>query len=317
MYRNTVESKKTGPMIGMSPSPGIFTALNVFGLLSVSAYWPVMSALYRYPVRPRISVLSTTPRTTWSTVYAIANSASSTPTSDPAAAPQISPSHSDPVTDVAIAAQNAPSSSWPSIAMLITPEVEQITPVSAPSMIGIETLSVPDSRFTTLNEIDCPASDQASSETTKKNSTSPSMTRRSTRPMETTPSSASSRQPARSSVIAPPTKQAAAAETTRLGTVTLANWGVNENVASPWACTPKTRMSTSPNTAKVIGAANRPPRDTAPAPPAPGPGDSITGNRADCDVTRSTPWTWFRRPRLPAPRAVGKWPGPAAAPLRT
>ena len=87
----------------------------------------------------------------------MANTASSTATSDPASAPQISPSHSDPVTDVAIAAQNAPSSSWPSIAMLMTPDVEQITPVSAPSMIGIETLSVPDSRFTTLNGIDCPA----------------------------------------------------------------------------------------------------------------------------------------------------------------
>ena len=47
--------------------------------------------------------------------------------------------------------------------MLITPDVEQITPVSAPSMIGIESSSVPDSRFTTLNGIDWPASDQASS----------------------------------------------------------------------------------------------------------------------------------------------------------
>jgi hypothetical protein len=35
-YRNTVESKKTGPMIGMSPSPGTFHGLNVFGLFSVS-----------------------------------------------------------------------------------------------------------------------------------------------------------------------------------------------------------------------------------------------------------------------------------------
>ena len=40
MYRKTVESKKTGPMIGMSPSSGIFSGLKVFGLFSVSLYVP-------------------------------------------------------------------------------------------------------------------------------------------------------------------------------------------------------------------------------------------------------------------------------------
>ena len=58
------------------------------------------------------------------------------------------------MTLVAIAAQNAPSSSWPSMAMLITPEVEQMTAVSAPSMIGMERLSVPESRFTTPTGMD-------------------------------------------------------------------------------------------------------------------------------------------------------------------
>ena len=33
MYRNSVESKKIGPMIGMSPSPGTLMALNVLALL--------------------------------------------------------------------------------------------------------------------------------------------------------------------------------------------------------------------------------------------------------------------------------------------
>ncbi len=37
MYRKTVESKNTGPMIGMSPSSGIFTALNVAG--EFSGFW--------------------------------------------------------------------------------------------------------------------------------------------------------------------------------------------------------------------------------------------------------------------------------------
>ena len=64
------------------------------------------------------------------------------------------------------------------MAMLITPEVEQITPVSAPSMIGMETFSVPESRFTTLNGIDCPPSAQASSAMMNRNSTTPTITRR-------------------------------------------------------------------------------------------------------------------------------------------
>ena len=38
MYRKTDESKKTGPMIGMSPSSGIFTGLKVAGLFSVLLY---------------------------------------------------------------------------------------------------------------------------------------------------------------------------------------------------------------------------------------------------------------------------------------
>jgi hypothetical protein len=66
MYRKTDASKKTGPMIGMSPISGIFTRLKVAGLFSVSPYG-TMIALYRYPVRPSTRVFSTTPRTIWST----------------------------------------------------------------------------------------------------------------------------------------------------------------------------------------------------------------------------------------------------------
>ena len=127
------------------------------------------------------------------------------PTSDPASAPHTSPSHSEPVTDVAIAAQNAPSSSWPSIAMLMTPEVEQITPVSAPSMIGMESLSVPESRFTMLNGIACPPSAQTSSAMMNRNSTTPTITRRQTRPRWMIPSTSSVRTAASASEIAPHT----------------------------------------------------------------------------------------------------------------
>ena len=51
--------------------------------------------------------------------------------------------------------------------------MEQITPVSAPSMIGMESLSVPESRFTMLNAIVCPPSAQTSSEMMNAKSTRP------------------------------------------------------------------------------------------------------------------------------------------------
>jgi hypothetical protein len=66
------------------------------------------------------------------------------------------------------------------MAMLITPDREQITPVSAPSMIGIDPASVPCSRFTTLNDVLSPASAQHSSETMNRNVTTAMATRRST-----------------------------------------------------------------------------------------------------------------------------------------
>ncbi len=55
-----------------------------------------------------------------------------------------------------------------------------MTPVSAPSMIGIDPARVPDSRFTMLNEVLCPASAQHSSAMTNRKQTSPSATRRHT-----------------------------------------------------------------------------------------------------------------------------------------
>ena len=112
----------------------------------------------------------------------MAKTASSAATSDPASAPQSSPSPSEPVPLATIAAVKAPSSSWPSMAMLITPDREQMTPVSAPSMIGIDPASVPCSRFTMLNDVLSPASAQHSSETMNKNTTTAMVTRRTTRP---------------------------------------------------------------------------------------------------------------------------------------
>ena len=45
-------------------------------------------------------------------------------------------------------------------------------------MIGIDWLSVPCSRFTTLNAVELPASDQHSSETISRNTATATMTRR-------------------------------------------------------------------------------------------------------------------------------------------
>jgi len=59
-------SKKTGPRIGMSPSPGILSAPNVLGEFSVFWYGTRRES-YKNPVRPRISRLITTPSTIWST----------------------------------------------------------------------------------------------------------------------------------------------------------------------------------------------------------------------------------------------------------
>ena len=64
------------------------------------------------------------------------------------------------------------------MATLITPDREQMTPVSAPSMMGIELAKVPCSRFTTLTPVVSPASAQQNSETMNKNMTSAMATRR-------------------------------------------------------------------------------------------------------------------------------------------
>ena len=120
----------------------------------------------------------TTPRMIWSTVYWMAKTASRAPTTQPAAAPAIRPSHSDPEALATMAATNAPSSSWPSMPMFTTPDREQITPVSAPSMIGMDWLSVPCSRFTTLNDVVWPAPAQHIRATMNKNTTTPMLTRR-------------------------------------------------------------------------------------------------------------------------------------------
>src|ERR1700749_1570335 len=195
----------------------------------------------------------TTPRMIWSTVYRMAKTASSAPTTKPAAAPAIRPSHRFPEALATIAAMNAPSSSWPSIPMFTTPDREQITPVSAPSMIGMDWLSVPWNRFTMLNVVVWPAPAQHIRARTNRNTTTPMVTRRQTVLSGTTARSAAS-----TSDSAPHAKQVSAAGSERLGMVTLANGWEDANGTSPWgASRPNTKMYTSPNTGNAVGASQR------------------------------------------------------------
>ena len=88
-------------------------------------------------VRPMTSTLSTTPTMTWSTMYLIANSAEHQ--RRPAGRrPSRRPGRpsGDPVSVATTAAANAPASSWPSIAMLTTPDRSPSTPPRAPNTSG-------------------------------------------------------------------------------------------------------------------------------------------------------------------------------------
>ncbi len=156
-------------MMGMSPSTGIFTALNVRPELRSGCDTSMRSL--RYPVSPAASTLSTTPRMIWSARKRIENTASSAPSSPPASDPVSRPSHSTPNALATTAAANAPSSSWPSMAMLITPDRSHMQPARAPSTSGIERFSVLCNRLTTLSGMALPAYAQHSSEITKNSST--------------------------------------------------------------------------------------------------------------------------------------------------
>ena len=102
----------------------------------------------------------------------IANIASSAPTRPPASDPPISPSQTPPVTLATAAATNAPVSSWPSIAMLMTPDRSPSRPARAPSTSGMDAVKVPCSRSMTWSgPTELPASAQASSDSRKHSST--------------------------------------------------------------------------------------------------------------------------------------------------
>ena len=78
------------------------------------------------------STFSTTPTMTWSTKYLIENTARTMPTSMPATIAASRPRSGWRVSDATTAAVKAPASSWPSIAMLMTPTRSPMTPAREP-----------------------------------------------------------------------------------------------------------------------------------------------------------------------------------------
>ena len=113
--------KSTGPMSGISRRTGIGIRSNRGGSLA-SRRWARAPGEYRKLVSPVTSTFSTTPTMTWSTRYLIAKAPSTKATSMPATMAATRPAHGDPVIEATMAAANAPTSSWPSIAMLTTPD---------------------------------------------------------------------------------------------------------------------------------------------------------------------------------------------------
>ena len=180
------------------------------------------------------------------------------------------------------AAVNAPNSSWPSIAMLITPDRSHMQPASAPRISGMDAVKVPCSRLMTLTAwTSCP---RPPSTAGRPGSTSRAPAMLSRRPSGPGVDDAARTTPRRDRDRAEHVDVAARRAARMSGSCDLAPGSDSAKVASPrWANRPNTTMSIRPSTMKVAGgqvpAAHRD-RHAAPG-----------LARA---VTRSTPWR--RRP---------------------
>ncbi len=119
----------------MSCSTGIGTGANTSGRLRVSGDC-CMTALNRNEVSPSASTLRTTPMMTWFTPNRIASTASTAPIAAPASTAASDPIHGLPAIVPTRAPPNAPTSSWPSIATLMTPDRSHSTPPRAPRASG-------------------------------------------------------------------------------------------------------------------------------------------------------------------------------------
>src|SRR5699024_4466773 len=94
-------------------------------------------------VSPIASTLSTTPTMICWTWYPTANMASSGPMCNSTIGSASRPIQTLPVIESTRVAPKAPNSSWPSIAMLMTPERSESTPDRAPKASGTASTIVP------------------------------------------------------------------------------------------------------------------------------------------------------------------------------
>src|SRR5690606_17807884 len=106
------------------------------------------------------------PTMIWLTKYLMVKIASSQATITPAMGAAISPTHRLPDSEATTPDRNAPNNSWPSMAMLMTPERSPTMPHSAPKMNGTARASAPCSR--PVREIAAPPTAQDRNDSTNR-----------------------------------------------------------------------------------------------------------------------------------------------------
>ena len=122
--------KSTGPTSGMSASRGIESPPN-----RSEAFSSAGSSLTMNAVRPLANTIRTTPTMIWSAWNFTDSQPRMLPSSSEAMIAAASPSTGPPMAEKTTAA-SAPMSSWPSMAMLITPARSHMAPHSAPRVRG-------------------------------------------------------------------------------------------------------------------------------------------------------------------------------------
>src|SRR5690625_4662866 len=146
----------TGPMMGNSDRNGTGSAGNRNRWFKSG--FSVSTVEKKNVVSPSTNTFSTTPTMIWSTQYFTLKNTSSSPTRAPATGAASTPTYGLPTIEATTAAMNAPPSSCPSMAMLITPVRSHITPDRAPKIRGTDSANPPTN--SEVSEIVAPAPTQ-------------------------------------------------------------------------------------------------------------------------------------------------------------
>src|SRR5690625_5854797 len=131
----------TGPMMGNSDRNGTGSAGNRNRWFKSG--FSVSTVEKKNVVSPSTNTFSTTPTMLGSTQYFTLKNTSSSPTRAPATGAASTPTYGLPTIEATTAAMNAPPSSCPSMAMLITPVRSHITPDRAPKIRGTDSANPP------------------------------------------------------------------------------------------------------------------------------------------------------------------------------